>query len=59
MEHRRSASFESKGQMLLLINLTWSRLAKNFTKPNFFEPLTRNEDTLPGRHANTHLAQVA
>ena len=29
-----------------------------FDKPNFFEPLVAGKDTLPGRHANTHLAQV-
>ncbi len=34
------------------------RLAEQFTKPNFFEPLVAGEDTLPNRHANTHLAQV-
>ena len=29
-----------------------------FDKPNFYGPLVAGQDTLPGRHANTHLAQV-
>ena len=34
------------------------RMATYFTKPNFYQPLTQNVDNLPGRHANTHLAQA-
>lgn len=29
-----------------------------FSKPSFYQPLVKGKDTLPGRHANTHLAQV-
>lgn len=35
-----------------------SRMATQFTKPNWYDPLLKNKDALPGRHANTHLAQV-
>jgi hypothetical protein len=36
----------------------YAACAALFDKPNFFEPLVAGQDTLPGRHANTHLAQV-
>ncbi len=34
------------------------RLAEQFTKPNFYDPLVAGNDPLAGFHANTHLAQV-
>lgn len=34
------------------------RMASLFDKDNFYQPLIAGQDALPGRHANTHLAQV-
>ncbi|MEW5298075.1 MAG: hypothetical protein WDW36_001236 [Sanguina aurantia] len=34
------------------------RMASLFDKDNFYKPLIAGQDVLPGRHANTHLAQV-
>lgn len=36
----------------------WVECAHLFDKPAWFDPLAQGQDTLPGRHANTHLAQV-
>lgn len=39
-------------------NPEYAQCAARFDKPAFFDPLVANIDTLPGRHANTHLAQA-
>jgi uncharacterized protein len=41
-----------------IIRSDWATCAALFDKPAWFDPLVQNQDTLSGRHANTHLAQV-